>query len=258
MLNVTKPLIIGHRGSSIFAPENTMIAFKQAFDDGADGIEFDVQLSNDGVPVVIHDATLKRTGGRYERVYDLNSSELCKVDVGSWFNRRFPQKAKGDFSKATIPTLKDVFEEFKDKPFLLYVEMKLSKGDDYKALALAAAESIGEYGICKQTVVLSFELKAIKELKRIAPEIRTAALFEPRFLRLVRRKKRLVSEAIAHDADEIALHFTLSTRPTVQSAKEAGLKTVIWTTDNSAWVERATRYGIRAIITNNPAKMIAD
>ena len=56
------PLIIGHRGASAIAPENTLAAFKRAIQDGADGIEFDVRLSQDGVPVVIHDATLARTG----------------------------------------------------------------------------------------------------------------------------------------------------------------------------------------------------
>ncbi|MDQ3754751.1 MAG: glycerophosphodiester phosphodiesterase, partial [Acidobacteriota bacterium] len=58
---MTPPLIIGHRGASAVAPENTLGAFARALDDGADGIEFDVRLARDGVPIVIHDATLKRT-----------------------------------------------------------------------------------------------------------------------------------------------------------------------------------------------------
>ena len=60
---MTTPLIIGHRGASAVAPENTMAAFGEAIDVGADGIEFDVRLTRDGVPVVIHDGTLRRTGG---------------------------------------------------------------------------------------------------------------------------------------------------------------------------------------------------
>ena len=55
------PLIIGHRGASAVAPENTMAAFREAIAVGADGIEFDVRLTRDGVPVVIHDSTLRRT-----------------------------------------------------------------------------------------------------------------------------------------------------------------------------------------------------
>ena len=60
---MTAPLIIGHRGASAVAPENTMAAFREAIAVGSDGIEFDVRLTRDGVPVVIHDSTLHRTGG---------------------------------------------------------------------------------------------------------------------------------------------------------------------------------------------------
>lgn len=250
------PKIIGHRGSSFYAPENTMIAFRQSYEDGADGIEFDVCLSKDNVPVVIHDSNLKRTGGIKKFVKELSANELSKIDVGTWFNRRYPALAEEDFSSATIPTLKEVFDEFKGKDFTLYVEMKLDKGDDYVALAKTVAKSIREHGVNNQTIVESFELAAIKELKRIAPEIRTAALFEPKFLRLVRTKRKLIEAAISNKANEIALHYTLATRPTVKAATEAGLKTVIWTADNPVWIERAINYGIQAIITNNPKRMV--
>src|SRR5437764_1199743 len=64
----TLPLIIGHRGAAAVAPENTLVSFERALRDGADGIEFDVRLASDNVPVVIHDPTLKRTGSRKGRV----------------------------------------------------------------------------------------------------------------------------------------------------------------------------------------------
>src|ERR1044072_6078360 len=104
------PLILGHRGSSATAPENTLAAFSQSIRDRADGIEFDVRLSRDGIPVVIHDATLKRTGRIDRRVSDLTATELQKVDVGSWFaeQRHSPQTLAGE----TIPSLAHVFELF--------------------------------------------------------------------------------------------------------------------------------------------------
>ena len=82
------PLILGHRGASAVAPENTLAAFSRAIKDGADGFEFDVRLSRDQVPVVIHDATLKRTGSIDISVCNLTSQELGEVDVGSWFDQR--------------------------------------------------------------------------------------------------------------------------------------------------------------------------
>lgn len=250
------PKIIGHRGSSFYAPENTMIAFNESLYDGADGIEFDVCLSKDNHPVVIHDSNLKRTGGLNKLVKNLTAKELNEIDVGSWFNRRFPERANEFFSSATVPTLEEVFDTFNNKNFLLYVEMKLDLGDDYKTLAKRVAESIREHEVNQQVIVESFALTAIEELKRIAPEIKTAALFEPKFLRLVRTKRRLIDETLKYKADEIALHYTLATRPTVKAALEANLKTVIWTADNPVWIRRAINYGIHAIITNNPKRMI--
>ena len=72
------PLIIGHRGAHARAPENTLGAFKMALDAGADGIEFDVHLARDGVPVVIHDATLKRTGLHSKRSPTLHQSSSAR------------------------------------------------------------------------------------------------------------------------------------------------------------------------------------
>ena len=68
------------------APENTLAAFSRAMLDGADGIEFDVRLSRDGVPVVIHDASLRRTASVDSQVCDLTSEQLQRIDVGSWFS----------------------------------------------------------------------------------------------------------------------------------------------------------------------------
>jgi len=86
------PLIIAHRGASAHAPENTLAALQLAVDAGAEGVEFDVRLARDGVPVVIHDETLARTALRPERVSDLTSDRLNQIDVGSWFNTKYPNK----------------------------------------------------------------------------------------------------------------------------------------------------------------------
>ena len=103
------PLILGHRGASAIAPENTLAAFSQALSDGADGIEFDVRLSRDGVPVVIHDGTLNRTGSISGTVRDLTAAQLSEVDVGSWFSKRTGSQT---FAGERIPTLSQVFALF--------------------------------------------------------------------------------------------------------------------------------------------------
>src|SRR4029078_199504 len=80
-----RPLILGHRGASAVAPENTLAAFSRAIQDGAEGIAVDVRLSRDGVPVVIQDASLRRTALIDKLVSDLTVEELKHIDVGIWF-----------------------------------------------------------------------------------------------------------------------------------------------------------------------------
>src|SRR6476660_6054695 len=127
------PLILGHRGASAFAPENTLAAFSRAISDGADGIEFDVRLSRDGVAVVIHDASLKRTGLINRLVSDLTAAELGEVDVGNWFAERRNNPGQS-FSGEKLPTLRQVFKFFTENNGRLYVEMKC-KPDEGTALA---------------------------------------------------------------------------------------------------------------------------
>src|SRR2546428_12429927 len=81
----TSPLIIGHRGASALAPENTLSAFRKAFEAGAAGVELDVRLAGDGGPVVIYDATLRRTGLRDGLVTRIASGELGQTDGGGLF-----------------------------------------------------------------------------------------------------------------------------------------------------------------------------
>jgi glycerophosphoryl diester phosphodiesterase len=119
-----KPLIIAHRGASALAPENTFAAFQKAIDAGADGIELDVRLSKDGVPVVFHDSTLKRLAKIERSVAEFTAAELNKIDVGSWFNRTFPRKAADQFSAETVPTLANLFDFLRDYRGLIYVELK--------------------------------------------------------------------------------------------------------------------------------------
>lgn len=250
------PLIIGHRGAASVAPENTIISFKRATTDGADGIEFDVRLAQDRVPVVIHDPLLRRTALKEGAIASLSSTALREMDVGTWFNLRFPALARAEYAQATIPTLAEVFELFRGTNALLYVEMKCIAAESL-SIAEEVSKLIREHEMMEQVVVESFTLAAIAELKRIALGVRTAALFEPKLIppAYMGRMMRLAAEC---RADELALHHLLATRRVTTEAARRGMKTVVWTVDNPAWLARARRYGIHALITNNPAIMKDD
>lgn len=249
------PLILGHRGASAHAPENTLAAFARAISDGADGIEFDVRLSRDGVPVVIHDATLMRTGSLDRQVSSLTAAELQQVDVGGWFAAADPTRQA--FVGEMLPTLAQVFELFRRNEGLLYIEMKCDQ-DEGAALAAAVVRLCRESKMAERVVVESFEHTAIAAVKRLDSGIRTAALFEPRLTRPIStvRRLKMVDTALGVGADEIALHHTLAGARVVEKARHAGLEVVLWTVDDPSWIGRARTLGVKALIANDPALML--
>jgi glycerophosphoryl diester phosphodiesterase len=238
------PLIIGHRGASVVAPENTMAAFRQALAVGADGIEFDVRLTRDLVPVVIHDSTLRRTGRLPDRVVDLTSEEIVKVDVGSWFGRQFAGE--------TVPSLADLFGLFQSNESILYLEMKCDAISEYRPLAEACARLIDAYSLQERVVVECFQLQALTILKEIDPQIKTVALFEPAFA----NPAMFVAKAKEVGAAAIALHHRLARESLVRKAKDEGLHVAVWTVDDPVWIEKARAMGVDALITNDPRAML--
>ncbi|MEZ5428855.1 MAG: glycerophosphodiester phosphodiesterase family protein [Pyrinomonadaceae bacterium] len=255
--DVNKPLIIAHRGASALAPENTLAAFQKAIDDGAEGIEFDVRLAGDGVPVVFHDPTLGRLGNMAGKVSSYSSADLQRIDVGSWFNLENPEKADSRFSRETIPTLEKLFDFLKGYRGLIYVEMKC-RSEEIPTLVRAVGELIGKTDLLPQVIVKSFKLEAVALTKESFPEVYTASLFAPKILNVLHKRKHLLNKAEECRADEISLHYSLATRKLVRRARQRGLPTTIWTADNPRWVKRAFNLDINAIITNNPARLLAE
>ncbi|MCY7375785.1 MAG: hypothetical protein LH472_07415 [Pyrinomonadaceae bacterium] len=256
-MNFEKPLIIAHRGASASAPENTFAAFQKAIDNGADGIEFDVRLSKDGIPVVFHDADLRRLAKIKNRVADLTAEELSRIDVGSWFNKAFPNRADSRFSAETIPTLKQLLDFLSGCKGLIYIELK-GKETITAELAEAVCNLIKRTNLLPNIIVKSFKLEGVKIAKQLLPEVRTAALFEPKVLTILRKKTQILEAARKYNADEISIHYSLATEKFVRKAREMGFSIVIWTADNPVWVKRAFDFGIKAIITNTPAQILAE
>ena len=261
-LNSRRPLIIGHRGASAVAPENTLDAFARALDEGADGVELDVRLARDGVPVVIHDATLRRTGLREGIVAEMTSTELSRIDVGSWFNRANPQFTDTEYAAQFVPTLDQVFRFCSENPSrkaIIYVEMKTDKAEQSSdELARSVVQSVTEFEFRSRVVVVSFNLNALAFIKKIDAGICTGALFEPRrTARKLMSTRRMIASAIDRGADEILLHRLMATRGLVRCALENGLRPAVWTVDDSKWIRRAKALGLHAVITNIPAEMAA-
>jgi glycerophosphoryl diester phosphodiesterase len=248
---VNTPLIIGHRGASAVAPENTLAAFEAAIAAGADGVEFDVRLTRDGVPVVIHDETLHRTGGLRSRVADLTLADLDAVDAGSWFARA-RNLSPGQFASQRVPSLEQLFELFHSNDLILYLEMKCQPLEQ-RALAEACCRLVREHGLSERILFECFELPALEIVRSIDPSIKTAPLFS----RSPRASSTIVNQATAIGASALALHYRRAGKQLVEEARLAGLNVAVWTVDDPAWIERARALGVDALITNDPAAMLA-
>jgi glycerophosphoryl diester phosphodiesterase len=229
--------------------------------DGAVGIELDVHLARDGVPVVIHDANLRRTALRELLVAEMTSTELGMTDVGSWFNRAHPQLARAEYAPQFVPTLDQVlaFVENHSQAVVIYVEMKTDQAEDaHVDLSRTVVQLIRDHGLRNRVVVVSFNLKAIARIKMIDSSIHTGALFEPRrnTVKIIRQHP-MINATLECGAEEILLHRLIANRRSVDLSLESDLRPVVWTVDDPKWMRRAASLGIHAVITNHPAGMVA-
>lgn len=212
------------------------------------------------MPVVFHDANLRRTANRREAIRNLNSTELGSIDVGSWFNHKHPRRAKTEYANERIPTLEQVLSLVASNvpsDFACYLELKIDRREnDYRDLAESVLSSIETHKLSHQTTIVSFNLAALAYVKQRNPSIRTGALFEPRTL-TANRKRTVLDRALECGAAEILLHRLRARPAIVELALRSNLAPVVWTVDDCRWIARAERLGIHALITNKPANFLA-
>lgn len=229
---------LAHRGASGHAPENTMAAFHAAEKMGADGFEFDVLLSSDGVPVVIHDETLGRTTNGTGFVHQHTYAELQGLDAGSWFG--------ASFAGEKIPRLEDVLREFGARMFL-NIELKNSylsyPGLEEKVIAL-----IRRYGVEKNCLVSSFDHESMERFHTLAPDIPTGLLYDCILIQAPQYAKHVGASAL-HP------YFRCISKKQVEAAHENGLQVNVWTVNEPADMHWMLTTGVDAIITNYPDRL---
>ncbi len=249
------PRIIAHRGASVDAPENTFASFQRAIDLGSDGIEFDVRLAKDGVPVVIHDTDLNRTGLRQGLVSEMTSSELSAVDIGSWFNCKFPAVEK-DFSDERIRSLADTLDLLKSFDGTIFIELKCDR-DEVQPLVLTVCNLVAATRLSWQVIIKGFNPSIVPLVKMVAPNIRAYSLFDTSITNMLRRKGIIPELSYQLGADGMSLHRGLVNKTLMASAEKLGLSVAAWTIDDTKWLQRSIDLGISDIITNDSAKFLA-
>lgn len=237
---MNKTLNIAHRGANTFAPENTIAAFRKAVEIGADGIEFDIQLSKDNIPVVIHDEKLERTTNGNGLVKDYTLSELKGLDAGSWFSP--------EFSGAAIPTLEEVFEEFAESKLLFNIELK-SGIIIYPELEDKVLETISRFKLKNRVVISSFNHYSLITCQEIDPEIKTGILYIAGLYEPWNYAKSLGCYS-AHP-----LFYHLQHPEIVSGFKEHRIPVYTWTVNEPLYMELMVAGGVSAIITDKPGEL---
>ena len=163
--------IAAHRGVSSLAPENTLAAFHKAGEMGCEWIEFDVQLTRDNIPVVIHDRTVKRCTNGSGVISEMDLAELKKLDAGSWFSEAF--------SNEKIPTLDEVLLLANQYNMSVNIELKIYPEDDVPLLCEQINKVIVNSGFPLSSILFSsFDIGAMKYMHTSQPDIRRGQLWE--------------------------------------------------------------------------------
>jgi glycerophosphoryl diester phosphodiesterase len=233
-----RPLVLGHRGASASAPENTLAAFRLALEEGADGVELDAWRCASGEVVVIHDADTARTCGASLQVDRAALADLRTLDAGAW--RGAP------FRGQRIPLLAEALEALPGA--VVNVELKARPGRPDLALAAAVARVLARAGAGGRVVVSSFDFRLVEAFRQAAPAVATGLLFEPAWHRALR-----VPLAVAALRPS-ALHpaRSLASDARVAAWRRAGLAVNVWTVDDAGEAARLARAGTTALITNTP------
>lgn len=227
--------IVGHRGASGLAPENTLAAFQLAVNLGIDGVEFDVQRTADGHLVVFHDDDLDRTTSGSGLMREKSLAELQSLDAGSWFSFTF--------SGEKIPTLEGFFDFMKSNNLLLFLEMKdpfLFPGMEAEVAAL-----IRQYKFEERTCVRSFYHPALHEFYKIAPEIPVSELW---FDHVPAREDSTFPT--------LNLLYTLLTPALIQEIHARGQKVDVWTVNDVETAKALIAASIDGITTDFPDQMV--
>lgn len=227
-----------HRGASAVAPENTMPAFIEALNQGADAIECDIQITKDGVPVVIHDDFLHRTTNGFGMVHELSFKEIKKLDAGSWFHKKY--------AGVTIPSFAEVLEWLKTNQLGINIELKAAS-DERSKLEEKVIDLLHQYKMKDRSIISSYDLRVLQKLRKLDSKIETAYIYF--FL----SEPWKYAEAVG--AGALHVFFPLLNEETIQRAKERHIQVIPYTVDEWSDISRIIRMDISGIITNYPNRV---
>ncbi len=223
--------IMAHRGSSKAAPENTMAAFHQAIEDGADWIELDVQETADGEVVVLHDSDFMKLASRNLKIWDATMDDLKDIDIGSWF--------APEFKDERVSTFAAVLNECKGK-IRVNIELKYYGHDEQ--LEQRVADIVEAHGMSSDVVAMSLKMDGVKKMKSIRPDWMVGLLMSVSAGDL----KKL-------EADFLAVNAGFANRRLIRSAHDNGKEVYVWTVNDAPTMSAMIGRGVDGLLTDKPA-----
>jgi len=239
-----EPLKIAHRGAMMEAPENTRSAFDKAISYCVDGIEFDVQITADGIPVIFHDKSLMKINGRGKSISDFTFDALSCYDWGGWFSR--------DFAGTKILTLEEVLLTYGEKTRLL-VEIKTAPDKKYQHLYYQLAALVTEYirdMIPRERITSMFILSFDSEI------IKTAYLNDPDLNYVLNLETPSITDNILNIDTGILCGYCLEyeklTRSFVENSHHYGKKVMTYSCNTIEAIQHALGLDVDGIMTDDP------
>lgn len=232
------PVIFAHRGDRVHAPENTLPAFQQAMENGADGVELDAKLTSDGHVIVIHDSTVDRTTDGKGRVVSYSLDAIRNLDAGKWFDEKF--------SGTKVPSLEEVFETVgKDK--LINIELT-NYSTPRDGLVIKVCDLIKRHNNHKQIVFSSFFPSNLKIAAQTIPEIPRGLLAMPGLVGLWSRSFGFMFG----DYQALQPHISNASREQVQRAHRIKRRVHVWTASSPEEINQLKEWGVDGIFTDDP------
>ena len=230
------PRHVAHRGAGKLAPENTLAAFRHGASFGYRMFEFDVKLSGDGKPVLMHDATLDRTTSGHGRVDALTLGEIALLDAGSWHGPAFAGEP--------VPTLAAIARYTQANGFLVNIEIKPVPGAEYRTGAAVALDALSLWKDAAVPPLLSsFSEVALEAARLAAPDLPRALLLDKLPADWLDRLRRL--DCVALDSNHRELDAGV-----IADAHAAGFKVLCYTVNDPARARDLLSWGLDSLITD--------
>lgn len=239
-----RPLVIAHRGSSAFAPENTLAAFRRAVSDGADAVELDVHLSREGEVVVIHDPRLQRTTDGRGWVSRHSVDELKRLDAGGWFHR--------SFAGERVPTLSEVLEELGGRVGV-NIEIKGNRRQQKKGIVERCLTVVRRHRASRSIMISSFHHPFVKRVKLLDRSILAGVLYHP--VHNMGKPPHLLA-ANAGGAEFFICGDRSLRRALLGDIRSHGLRLSVYSIDTVRQFERISHFPVDCIVTDNPPKIL--